>query len=147
MWTDWIADQGVTASDPIGTRPESRKVTCATGRCWFGIVGERSYQARLRRISGGRRERGEEVDFEVVVRREPDNEYDANAVCVAVNGVGTIGYFRRDEAARVQPALAAIEKADQCLACPALLIGGEGGKHLGVLLDLDFDQLARVAYP
>jgi hypothetical protein len=104
-------------------------------------VGEASYQPALRRISGGRRERGEDVEFDVLVHREPENPYDPNAVCVTVNGVGTVGYFRRDEAARAQRALANLEAEGQLLACPAFLIGGEGRKYLGVLLDLDFDQL------
>lgn len=141
MWTDRIADHGVVGSDTIETPSSPKKVTRTVGRYWFGIVGEASYQPALRRISDGRRERGEQVEFEVLVRPEPDNPHDTNAVCVIVNGVGTVGYFRRDEAARAQPALVALEEARQILACPALLIGGEGGKYLGVLLDIDIDKL------
>jgi hypothetical protein len=116
------------SSDAAEMSSVPRKVSRTVGRYWFGIVGEASYQAALRRISGGRRERGEEVEFEALVRRDPDNPEDANAVCVLVNGVGTVGYFRRDEAARIQAALAALEEAGQVLACPALLIGGEDRK-------------------
>lgn len=143
MWTDRVADQGVVAVDPSGMPPPRKKLTCEAGEYCFGIVGEASYQPALRRISGGRRERGEEVEFEVLVQREPDNSNDANAVCVTVNGVGTVGYFRRDEAARAQRALAKLEADGQLLVCTALLIGGEGRKYLGVLLDLDFDRLER----
>jgi hypothetical protein len=144
IWTDRVADQGVVASDPCAMPAARKKVTCPAGRYCFGIVGEASYQPALRRISGGRRARGEDVEFEVLVHREPENPYDPNAVCVTVNGVGTVGYFRRDEAARAQRALANLEAEGQLLVCPAFLIGGEGRKYLGVLLDLDFDQLEKV---
>ncbi len=141
MWTDRVADQDVMARDSADMPAGTRKVTCTAGRYCFGIVGEASYQPALRRISGGRRERGEDVKFEVLVRREPDNPYDSNAVCVTVNGVGTVGYFRRDEAARVQTALSTLEAVGHVLVCPAFLIGGEDRKYIGVLLDLDFDRL------
>jgi hypothetical protein len=75
------------------------------------------------------------------VHREPDNPYDADAVCVTVNGVGTVGYFRRDEAARAQRTLAKLEAEGHLLVCHAFLIGGEDGKHFGVLLNLDFSKL------
>jgi len=64
MWTDRVADQGVVAVDPSGMPPPRKKLTCEAGEYCFGIVGEASYQPALRRISGGRRERGEEVEFE-----------------------------------------------------------------------------------
>lgn len=144
-WSDHVANRGSVARDPIEMPQSPKKTTCSSGSCWFGIVGEASYQFALRRISQGRRERGEEVKFEALVRREPENPYDGNAVQVVVNGVGTVGYFRRSEAAQVQPALLAIENAHQVLACNALLIGGENGGHLGVLLDLDLRKLSRPA--
>jgi len=144
MWTDRVADQGVVGSDAAELTPPREKVTCLAGRYCFGIVGEASYQPALRRISGGRRERGDDVEFEVLVQREPDNPHDSNAVCVTVNGVGTVGYFRRDEAARAQRALAKLEAEGRLLVCPAFLIGGEGRKYIGVLLDLDFDHLEMV---
>ena len=141
MWTDRVADQGVVASDSSDMPRPRQKVTCLARQYCFGIVGEASYQPALRRISGGRRERGEDVEFEVLVLREPDNAHDSNAVCVTVNGVGTVGYFRRDEAARAQRVLAKLEAEGQLLVCPAFLIGGEDGKHLGVLLDLNFAKM------
>jgi hypothetical protein len=141
MWTDRVADHGVVAVDPADMPPSRQKVTCLAGEYCFGIVGEASYQPALRRISGGRRERGEDVEFEALVQREPDNAYDSNAVCVAVNGVGTVGYFRRDEAARAQSGLSKLEAEGQLLVCPAFLIGGGRRKYLGALLDLDFNRL------
>jgi Protein of unknown function (DUF2510)/HIRAN domain len=143
-WTDRVADQSIVGSDSSEMPAGPKKVTCTAGRYCFGIVGEASYQPALRRISGGRRERGEDVEFDVLVYREPDNPYDPNAVQVSVNGVGTVGYFRRDEAARAQPALMALEAAGQVLACPAFLIGGDGRKYIGVLLNLDFDRLLKL---
>lgn len=143
IWTDQVADQGVVTSDSADMHRPRTKLTCPAGDYCFGIVGEASYQPALRRIDGGRRQRGEDVEFEVLVHREPDNPYDQNAVCVTVNGIGTVGYFRRDDAARVQRTLAKLEAEDQLLACSAFLIGGEGNKYLGVVLDLDFAKLER----
>lgn len=140
-WTDRVADQGVVTSDSADMPAPRTKVTCPAGRYVFGIVGEASYQPALRRIDGGRRQLGKDVEFEVLIHREPDNAYDPNAVCVTVNGVGTVGYFRRDEAARAQRTLAELEAAGQLLVCPAFLIGGDDRKHLGVLLNLAFDKL------
>src|SRR5947209_3290717 len=67
------------------------KVPFTCSRYDFGIVGEASYQAALKRISRGRQEAGQNVVFEVLVVREPGNRYDPHAIRILVNGVGTVG--------------------------------------------------------
>ena len=108
----------------------------------FEVRGEASYQHALRRLSGGRAERGEEVRFRVVLRPEPTNRQDSNAVAVYAEGDGLIGYIARENAAEIQVPLLKLWTAHQVAGCPAKLIGGGPDKPtLGVVLGLDASGL------
>ena len=68
------------------------------------IAGESRYQDALQRICGERCESGYLIPVEVVLRREPQNQYDPNAMRAEVRGQH-VGYLRRQIAAVVAPAL------------------------------------------
>jgi hypothetical protein len=64
------------------------------------VVGESFKQDALRRLTGHARENGYLIPVDADLVREPENEYDTNAVRVEVNGE-LVGYLRRGVAAKV----------------------------------------------
>lgn len=95
----------------------------------FEIVGESSYQDALRRArTSAKKEdgRGRAV-VTVVLRREPSNRYDANAIAVVQPEYGCIGYVPRDTALVLRPYFQSLEQAGLGGAvCEAVLVGGDG---------------------
>lgn len=71
----------------------------------MSVVGESRFQDNLVAIFGphGRQERRERA--EAVLRPEPDNAHDPNAVAVYIKGL-QVGYLPRAQAARVGRAMA-----------------------------------------
>lgn len=80
-------------------------IDVSTGDFRQAIVGEANYQDELRLIAAGRTERGERVEFRVVLIPELKNKYDSNAVAIHAENRGVIGYLSREDAADYQPAL------------------------------------------
>src|SRR4030095_4078320 len=76
---------------------ESFDVGSAAGACNFNIVGEASYQGRLRNISASGR------SFTVVLMPEPTNAFDPNAIRVVAQGADTIGYLSKEDAVFYAP--------------------------------------------
>ena len=77
--------------------------------------------------------------FRAALLCERDNEFDENAIAVHADGVGRVGYLRREAAVEYQPVFTALESLGGTVgACPAFLIGdGEPGISLyGVMLCL-----------
>src|SRR5438309_1881416 len=68
----------------------------------FEVVGEQSYQARLREVSGGRVERGQRVIVGCQLRYEINSHTHAPAVRVDTidqgSGSRTVGYFPAEQA-------------------------------------------------
>ncbi|WP_175484307.1 HIRAN domain-containing protein [Modestobacter sp. DSM 44400] len=94
----------------------------------LSIVGEAAYQDYIRLVN--RRAHGGE--FEIVLRPEPNNQYDANAVAVLVDGK-PVGYLPRAMARVWQPAVRASEAAGYVVAGTACVAGGtEDAPNLGV---------------
>jgi hypothetical protein len=79
-------------------------VDMSTGDYRQPIVGEAHYQDELRSIADGRTEKGERVEFRVVLIPETKNKYDANAVAIHAENGGVIGYLSREDAAEYQGA-------------------------------------------
>jgi hypothetical protein len=71
----------------------------------MAIVGEACYGLEIKRIAGNRIARGEEVVFLATVVREPENQYDPNAVAVIGPYGKKIGHFSRDYAVEYGPLL------------------------------------------
>jgi HIRAN domain len=61
----------------------------------MGVVGESYYGLEIERIAGDRLSRGEDVVFTATLRREPDNEYNPNAVAVIGRCGKKIGHLSR----------------------------------------------------
>jgi len=102
------------------------------GHDFIAVVGESHYQETLTGMHNmfemiGR----EDMNFEVLLRPEPTNEHDSNAVAVAVGGGETVGYLSKDLAEEIQRH---IVRFGEPVWCPARLVGG-GDKHVGVVLD------------
>lgn len=115
----------------------------------IALVGESYRQAALRKISAGRRARGEEVQFRAVLTAERDNPYDPNAIRVDAEGVGQVGYLSAEEAVAYKAAFDMLSAAQRTAVCGAKLVGGTTGKpSLGAVISLaDPDELiARIRF-
>jgi hypothetical protein len=84
--------------------------------------------------------------IDVVMRPEPDNPYDADAVRVmSADGDGLFGYLSRDRAKQYKRVLTRCEEAKLTVTCAAVLRGGVGdAPNLGIWLDLAFPARLRV---
>ncbi len=101
------------------------------------VHGESHHRDALRLMTGPPRRCGYLVPVDVVLRREPANEYDANAVRVEALGQ-LVGYIARDMAADVSGALVSCG-AESCTFA-GLLRGGYDGRSsadVGVMVWLD----------
>lgn len=78
--------------------------------------------------------------FQAVLVREPENEYDADAIAV-YSPAGKIGHLSRDDAARYQPVLTLLEsRGTRAGACPAFIREGSDGIR-GVVLALSSPEM------
>ncbi len=92
------------------------------------IVGESAYQEHIRRVSD--RARGGE--FEILLRPEPRNPYDRNAVAVLADGK-PVGYLPRKMAVVWQPPILAANANGLAVTGVARAFGGhDGAPNLGV---------------
>lgn len=86
------------------------------------VVGERSYQATIGRIVGGRQHDGVAHRCVAQLVLEDDNPYDpGNAVRVEINGL-VVGYLARTVAAAVRDAVP--RTPTRRFSVPAIVIGG-----------------------
>jgi hypothetical protein len=83
------------------------------------IVGESFHQNYIRQVN--RRARGGE--FEIVLRAEPNNPHDRNAVAVLVDGK-PVGHLAKETAAKWQPEILAAEASGFVVAGTAQVFGG-----------------------
>jgi hypothetical protein len=76
--------------------------------------------------------------FRAVLRPEPENEHDPNAIAVDAEAGGQVGYLSRGDALGYAAVFAALRERGVARAtCPAYLIGEEvAGQTLGVMLCL-----------
>lgn len=92
------------------------------------IVGESAYQDHIGKVNG----RAGGGDFEIVLRPEPRNPYDANAVVVLADGK-PVGYLPRKMAAVWQPSILAANANGFVVAGTARVFGGhDGAPNVGV---------------
>lgn len=88
------------------------------------VAGESFYQEALERAGGGRDEDGVLCpQHRAVLRRDPANEFDKNAVEVLINGE-RVGHIPRGETHRYQRFLKSVEKQGGYVWCHASLTGG-----------------------
>ena len=104
----------------------------------MGIVGESYYGLEIKRIAGDRLKRGEEVVFTASLVRDPENQYDANAVAVIGSFGKKIGHLSRDYAIEYQALLQRLEAQGLTATCSAKMFGGTERKpSVGVWLDIE----------
>ena len=120
----------------------SIEATLYTGDETLEVVGESNYQEALWKIVGGRRRERVRHDVAAVLLPEPDNQFDANAIKVLIDG-NLVGYLSRQDAVAYGPGLRALMgKSANCLvALEATIVGGgqrsDGYGFLGVFIDHD----------
>lgn len=113
-----------------------------TGDETLEVVGESNYQEALWKVVGARR--GDRVRYDVpaVLLPEPDNQFDADAIKVLIEG-NLVGYLSRQDAAAYRPGLLDLmnESTNGLVALDATIVGGgqrpNGPGLLGVFLDHD----------
>jgi hypothetical protein len=88
------------------------------------VVGEQSYQSEILAASGGRDQDGPiKKKHTALLRLEPDNRYDKDAICVWIEG-RRVGYLSREDAIRYGPVFRWAAFRDHSIACEAYLKGG-----------------------
>ena len=97
------------------------------------VVGESHYQVDIKAIAARLPEGSRFVQATLCL--EDDNEHDKNAVAVKIVGL-TVGYLSRD-AARSYRKLAKKNGIQSIAKCPAMIAGGDDGKHYGVWLGIN----------
>ena len=78
------------------------------------VKGEASYQANLERVAGPKRPEGYDwsgSDVMAILKRDPGNAYDPNAVQVLVKGL-LVGFVNREDAAWVSKAVERVEREE-----------------------------------
>ena len=122
------------------------------------VVGESFHQDGLDRIAGPKRRQGEMghenasgSDRLAILKPEPSNQYDSNAVQVLVDGL-LVGHLNRDDAAKFQPIIQRLERDHGGpVAVTAQVVGGwlndDGsvGGHASVWLSYDPECLKEVS--
>jgi hypothetical protein len=102
----------------------------------FEVVGEQSYQSHLRKVSGGRVERGERVVVGCQLRYEINPRTHGPAVRVDAIGAGTVGHFPAEQAALYVSAFQELERGGHIAECQGVLVGGQPDRpSFGIYLD------------
>lgn len=130
----------IAGAETIIAEPSRASLQGGTGKFGLEVVGESYYQKALRQAQRRARKTPEGLVIDVVVRPEPDNPYDADAVCVVTaNGDALLGHLSRDRAKQYKRALAECAQAGFTVECTAVMRGGESDKpNIGIWLDLVF---------
>ena len=111
----------------------------------LGAVGESAYAAALASIvkrSGVPLAEGR-LETRAIIQRQPDNEYDPNAVVVLLEGQ-RVGYIERGTAAAYQRALVELERRGFAPECEAVIAWRPDTSpiRMGVWLEIAFpDEL------
>lgn len=131
------SDQQVPAGSNGGGMPRASVIE-GDGTFETEVVGESNYQDALwRAVSAAEpTERGYRHRTVALLRSEPTNPYDRNAVQVLIDN-RLVGYLSREDAVAHKPLMASHGHSARC---PALIVGGfqqsSGRASLGVWLDL-----------
>ncbi len=97
------------------------------------VKGEASYQAELEAIAGPRTERGKDFPVDAVLIREPENEYDSNAIAVYATrrdgtlGAQKVGYVNRVSAEAMTPAIDRKNRLGETIGLEGRIVGGWDG--------------------
>lgn len=107
------------------------------------VVGEAFYQDALWRVAGGRQSNHQRVRVDIIamLRAEPENPYDVNAVEVSIRAA-RVGHLSRENARLYQPGLIAFQqRVGKPIVLRGVIVGGgiyaDGPGRLGVFLRHD----------
>ena len=130
------------AATPSPPPVQTVEATVYTGDETLEVVGESHHQDALWAIVGGRRPTRIRHEAYAVLLPDPDNDYDANAIEVRIDGQ-LVGHLSRNDAARYHPGLLDLmgTSTNHLVALHAVIVGGgiraDGPGYLGVFLDHD----------
>jgi hypothetical protein len=150
LWARLFSTRGVPGppapapqSPTIRERPvEKVNATLYPGHETLEVVGESHYQEALWEIVGGRSSAPVRCEALALLIPNPDNEFDANAIEVRIDGL-LVGYLSREDAAVYRPGLIRLMQHSEVplVALHAVVVGGgrrgSGLGYLGVFLDHD----------
>jgi len=104
----------------------------------LAIAGEASYQPAIRKARRQvTKDNSGRLVIAVLVRCEPTNPHDENAVRVSTLVGDTLGYLSRENAQVYCAAISAIEQSGRTVRCNATFYGGDQARPtIGVWLDL-----------
>lgn len=116
------AGQRVAALEAVPLQGPIRSLQAHCG--YLSVVGESHYQGALQRLDGRQppNDAGEQL-VQAILRAEPDNPHDGNAVAVAVDGY-KVGYLSRQVAPYYQPIVREVNRAGHELGFIGQLRGG-----------------------
>lgn len=127
----------------IQERPvEKLQATLYSGHETLEVVGESHHQEALWEIVGGRTSAPVRFEALALLTPNPDNEFDANAIEVRIDGL-LVGHLSREDAAAYRPGLIRLMQHNEVplIALHAVVVGGgrrgSGLGYLGVFLDHD----------
>lgn len=147
MFNLWrrITGSETRSTESAIAEPSRASLQGGAGKFGLEVVGESHYQGALRQAQRRARRMPAGLVTGVVVRAEPDNPCDADAVCVmSADGDALLGYLSRERAKQYKRVLAQCEEAGLAVRCAAVLRGGEGDKpNIGIWLDLAFPAQLR----
>lgn len=110
------------------------RTTILRGHELINVAGESHHQDALRSIIGTN-ESEVRVDVTAHLVPEPENEHDAHAVRIEIEGA-KVGYLPRELASLYAPALGPIVARGRVPACEAAIVGRGPSTMLGVFLRL-----------
>ena len=121
------------------TQAVTMDVQIYTGSVVMDVGGESHYQHNLESIAGPKNEVGYNLAVDVVLIREPDNEFDSNAIAVyaAAQAPGAeavkVGYVARETAVGLAPAIDRRNGEGETVGLEGAIRGGwdRGGDDVG----------------
>ena len=131
-----------SSTTPAPPRVHKFEATLYEGDETLEVRGESHYQEALWAIVGGRRPERIRCERYAVLIPDPDNDYDADAIEVRIDGQ-LVGYLSQDDAGRYHEGLLRLMhgSANHLVALHAMIVGGgqrpDGLGYLGVFLDHD----------
>jgi len=116
------------------------KLTPLPGGDTVHVVGESHYQRALERIAGRRTDESKKLATTAVLRPEPTNRFDPNAVAIYIQE-RLVGYLSREDAVEFKPILTQLTLRGEVGTCDAVIVGGwdrgsRGKGSYGVKLSL-----------
>jgi hypothetical protein len=109
--------------------PFTVSVQIYTGSEWLEVKGESAFQTVLESIAGPKCEDGYNLPVDVVLIREPDNQYDPNAIAVyatdpRTNQAAKVGFVVKPLAEKLAPVLDEKNAAGETVGMEGYIRGG-----------------------